>query len=116
MRVICSYAFAVLLLALSAATAGAQETNVRPIFSMERVSAGVSADYCGFQSAGEQALPLFSKSWEFGLVGSYNLVAPAVGERGPMLSLTAASAYDVDNKWFRHRLGLRLTLFKGGRY
>lgn len=107
-------AIAVLTLALVAAPAFAQADQ--PIFSMSRLSAGVSADYCGWQNAGEQPLPEFAKSWEFGVVGSYVLVAPRPGTKGPILSLAAASAYDVDNKWFRHRVGLRIVLFKGGSY
>lgn len=105
-------AVAVLLVASSSAMAASSE----PMLSMTRLSAGASVDYAGFQNAGEQPLPEFPKAWEFGLVASYNLIGPAPGEKGPALSLTAASCYDVDNKWFRHRLGLRLTLFKGGSY
>lgn len=86
-----------------------------PILSMERVSLGAAADYCGFQKSGDQPLPAYSKSWELGLIGSYTLVAPKPGEKGPILSLAAASSYDVDNKWFRHRLGLRLVVFRGGK-
>lgn len=87
-----------------------------PILSMTRVSLGASGDYCGFQSAGDQPLPAYTKSWEFGLVGAYTLVSPKPGTAGPTLSLAAASSYDVDNKWFRHRIGLRVILFRGGSY
>ena len=90
--------------------------DAQPILSKTRLSLGVAADYCGYSNAGEQRLPDFSKSWEFGVVGSYTLVAPKPGEHGPILSLAAGSGYDVDNKWFRHRIGLRLVIFKGGTY
>lgn len=105
---------AALFLVALAAPAFAQQSV--PILAKERLSLGVLADYCGFQSAGDQPTPTFSKSWEFGAMGAYTLVAPAPGVRGPILSLAASSAYDVDNKWFRHRIGLRLVLFKGGSY
>lgn len=107
-------ALAALTMFVSAAPCLAQADQ--PILAKSRLSAGISADYCGFQSAGTQPLPAFAKSWEFGVVSSYVLVAPAPGTKGPILSLAAASAYDVDNKWFRHRIGLRIVLFKGGSY
>lgn len=91
----------------------ADDDNV-PILSMTRVSLGASADYCGFQRSGDQPLPAYTKSWELGIVGAYTLVSPKPGVAGPTLSLAAASSYDVDNKWFRHRLGLRLVVFRGG--
>lgn len=108
-----------LLLILAATLLAAAPSHAQadqPILSKSRLSAGVLADYCGFQKAGDQRLPEFTKSWEFGLAGAYTLVAPAPGTSGPILSLAASSAYDVDNKWFRHRIGIRLILFKGGSY
>lgn len=107
-------ALAAIAVLTAAAPAFAQADQ--PIVSMSRLSLGASADYCGYQNAGEQRLPDYAKSWEVGIVGAYTLVAPAPGTKGPILSLAAASAYDVDNKWFRHRIGLRLVLFKGGSY
>lgn len=107
-------ALAALALILAVAPAHAQDEQ--PILSMTRLSAGFSADYCGYQNAAEQPLPQFAKSWEVGMVAAYTLVAPAPGSSGPILSLAAATAYDVDNKWFRHRVGLRLVVFKGGKY
>jgi len=108
-----SLLFLMLSLAL-AVPAFAQDAE--PILAKSRLSLAAAADYCGYQSAGEQKLPEFAKSWEFGIVGAYTLVAPKIGQSGPILSLAAGSAYDVDNKWFRHRIGLRLVLFKGGKY
>jgi opacity protein-like surface antigen len=105
---------AALFLVALAAPALAQDAQ--PILSKTRLSLGVAADYCGYQNAGDQRLPDFTKSWEFGVVGSYTLVAPKIGQHGPILSLAAGSGYDVDNKWFRHRVGLRLVVFKGGKY
>mgnify|MGYP000873681973 FL=1 len=105
---------AALFLAALAVPAFAQDAE--PILAKSRLSLAAAADYCGYQSAGEQKLPEFAKSWEFGIVGAYTLVAPKVGQSGPSLSLAAGSAYDVDNKWFRHRIGLRVVLFKGGKY
>lgn len=107
-------ALAALTLFVSAAPCFAQDDQ--PILSKTRLSAGFSADYCGYQNAAEQPLPKFAKSWEVGMVASYVLVAPAPGASGPILSLAAATSYDVDNKWFRHRVGLRLVVFKGGKY
>lgn len=107
-----------LLLALLSLTLAipAFAQDAEPILSKSRLSLAVAADYCGYQAAGDQSLPEFSKSWEFGVIGAYTLVAPKIGQSGPILSLAAGSAYDVDNKWFRHRIGLRLVVFKGGKY
>lgn len=111
-----------LLLAIALALASAVPVHAQdsstdtPLFSMERLSLGLSTDYCGFQNAGEQRLPDYAKSWEFGAVGAYTIVGPRPGAKVPILSLAFASAYDVDNKWFRHRLGLRLVVYKGGKY
>lgn len=105
---------AALFLLTLAAPALAQDAQ--PILSTSRLSLAAAADYCGYQAAGAQDVPKFTKSWEFGVIGAYTLVAPKIGQSGPILSLAAGSAYDVDNKWFRHRVGLRLVLFKGGKY
>lgn len=85
----------------------------QPLFSATRLSAGVTGNYCFYQQQGDQRLPDFHKSWEFGVVAAYNLVSQPEG-RAPLLSATWSTNYDVDNKWIRHRVGLTLVLYKGG--
>lgn len=85
-----------------------------PIVSAERLSLGVSSNYCFYQQSGDQRLPDFKKSWEFGGVAAYNLVSKPDG-KAPLFSLTYSLNYDVDNKWWRHRVGGTLVLFKGGK-
>lgn len=99
-------------LALSAAPALAQGTDDVPLFSPIRLSLGVSGNYAFYAQSGDQPLPAFDKSWEFGGVMAYNLVAQP-GGRAPLLSATYSLNYDVDNKWWRHRLGATLVLWKG---
>lgn len=85
-----------------------------PLFSADRLSAGVTANYALYQQAGDQPLPNFTKSWEFGAVAAYNLVSRPDGS-APLFSLTYSLNYDVDNRWWRHRIGGTLVLYKGGR-
>lgn len=95
-----------------AAPVHAQGTEDVPLFSAERLSLGVSANYAFYGQAGDEPLPAFEKSWEFGGVMAYNLVAQP-GGRAPLLSATYSLNFDVDNKWWRHRLGATLVLWKG---
>lgn len=99
------------LLAL-ATTAHAQESTPRPLWSLDRASLGVTANYAFYQNAGDQPLPAYDKAWEIGAVGAYNLVAQP-GGRAPLLNATFATSYDVDNRWWRHRVGLTMVLWKG---
>jgi len=83
-----------------------------PLLSLERASLGATANYAFYGQAGDQPMPAFEKEWEFGAVAAYNLVAMPEG-RAPLLSLTYSLNYAVDNKWWRHRLGVTLVLWKG---
>lgn len=83
-----------------------------PLFSLDRASAGVTANYAWYGQAGDQPLPTWEKEWEFGAVAAYNLVAMPEG-KAPLLSLTYSLNYGMDNKWWRHRLGVTLVLWKG---
>ena len=95
-----------------ASQAHAQGTDGTPLFSAERLSLGVSGNYAFYAQAGDEPLPAFEKSWEFGGVMAYNLVAQP-GGRAPLLSATYSLNFDVDNKWWRHRIGATLVLWKG---
>lgn len=103
---------ALAVIALSASPALAQGVDDVPLFSAERLSLGVSANYAFYGQAGDQPLPAFEKAWEFGGLMAYNLVAQP-GGAAPLLSATYSLNYDVDNKWWRHRLGATLVLWKG---
>ena len=103
--------FVAAALALSASTALAAG-DATPLLSLDRASFGLSGNYAFYGQAGAQRLPDFPKSWEFGGVAAYNLVAQP-GGKAPLLSLTYSLNYDVDNKWWRHRLGATLVLWKG---
>lgn len=105
------FILAVLATIALASSAGAQNA---PLISAERLSLGVSANYAFYQNAGDQRLPDFDKSWEFGGVAAYNLIAKPDGS-APLGSLTYSLNYDVDNKWWRHRVGFTVVLYKGGR-
>lgn len=98
------------LLCVAATTFAATQA---PLFSTDRLSLGVASNYCLYQNAGDQRLPDFKKSWEFGGVAAYNLVSKPDGS-APLFSLTYSLNYDVDNKFWRHRVGGTLVLFKGG--
>lgn len=103
---------ALALAALAPTAALAQEPGETPLFSVERLSLGVTGNYCFYGAVGDEPLPAFSKEWEFGAAMAYNLVAQP-GGRAPLLSGTYSLNYAVDNKWWRHRLGLTLVLWKG---
>ena len=104
--------FCLLVVAVLAPAIATAEADV-PILSQKRLSLGAPANYALYQQAGGQALPSFPKSWEFGAVAAYNLVAQPSG-KAPLLSATYSLNYDVDNQFWRHRFGLTLVLFKGG--
>ena len=105
-------ALAVLAVLALASVQPAAAQDDTPLFSAERLSLGVSGNYAFYNQAGDQPLPDYAKSWEFGGVMAYNLVAQP-GGRAPLLSATYSLNYDVDNKWWRHRLGATLVLWKG---
>ena len=103
--------FALFTLALTT-TAQPVHAQDRPLWSMDRASIGVTANYAFFQNAGDQPLPAYKKAWELGAVGAYNLVAQP-GGKAPLLNATFATSYDLDNRWWRHRVGLTLVIWKG---
>ena len=105
--------FALFTLLVVTAPAHAQDaTEGTPLFSMDRASLGVTTNYAFYQGVGSEPLPAFAKEWEFGAVGAYNLVAQP-GGKAPLLSATYSINYGVDNKFWRHRVGLTLVLWKG---
>lgn len=96
-------AFALILVAASAHAA-----TVEPILSKKRLSVAAGLNYAAFSRVGESAslTPPFSKEWETGLYGAYNLT--------PRLSLTGSTVLGLDNKLLRSSVGLRVRLFRGG--
>lgn len=103
---------ALVLLLPFASQARAQGSEFVPLFSAKRLSISGTGGYAFYQSAGDEPLPAYEKSWEFGTVLSYNLYA-APGNRAPMLFATYSLNYDVDNKWWRHRILGTVTFWKG---
>jgi hypothetical protein len=93
-----------LSLALAApAVAVAQEAS---LLSFDRLSIAGGVDYAWYEASGNEPVPSFGKEWEVTLVGAYSLT--------PQFHLTGSSAYGLDNKFFRTRLGVRVSLWQGG--
>lgn len=86
----------------------------RPLFSLHRLSLSAGLDYAWYGAPVETAsrLPVYAKEWEAGLYGAYTLAAPAPGKDGPIVTLAGSSAYGLDNKLIRTKLGIRVGLKK----
>jgi opacity protein-like surface antigen len=101
---------ALLLVALSATAQAAD----RPLFSLNRLSLSAGLDYAwyGAPVATSSRLPVYAKEWEAGLYGAYTIAAPSPGQDGPIVTLVGSSAYGLDNKLVRTKLGVRIGLKK----
>lgn len=87
--------------AFSAVAHGAEQ----PLLSKDRASLALGLDYASYTQQGVQPLPLFKKAWEPGVFGAYVLT--------PHATLTGSGCYDVDNKWMRWKVGVRMVLWRG---
>lgn len=79
-----------------------------PILSMQRLSiaGGVSYDWYSDARVDDAApIPPFGKEWSVGLHGAYLLTRQA--------AIVGTSVYGLDNKQFRHSVGVRIVLWRG---
>lgn len=81
----------------------------KPLLDWSRLSLSAGIDYAWYGAPTETSapVPFFEKEWEVGLYGAYVLAAPAAGQSGPVVSLAGSSAYGLDNKLIRTKVGLR---------
>jgi opacity protein-like surface antigen len=93
-------------LACSAVAAFAQSPVVQdvPLFSPQRASLAVGADYAFYGGKDAPAFPV-RKEWQGGIFLSYKLT--------PVLSLVGGTRYGVDSKQFDSKAGLRLLVWSG---
>lgn len=101
-----------LLFALVAmlALAGAASAAEKPLLDWSRFALAAGVDYAWYGAPVETSapVPFFHKEWELGLYGAYVLASPKLGDSGPTVSVAGSSAYGLDNKLIRTKLGLRL--------
>ena len=88
-----------------AAFSGVARGAEQPLFSKDRASLALGLDYAAYQQKGSEPLPAFKKAWEPGLFAAYVLT--------PHATLTGSGCYDVDNKFARWKVGLRVVLWRG---
>ena len=88
-----------------AAFSGVARGAEQPLLSKDRASLALGLDYAAYQQKGSEPLPAFKKAWEPGLFAAYVLT--------PHATLTGSGCYDVDNKFARWKVGLRVVLWRG---
>jgi hypothetical protein len=109
-------ALLMLLVALCAAFPVLAQTTPAPAqipaFSAQRLSIAAGANYNWW---GEDNVPPKSEEFGVGIYGAYALTAPLSGAQAPAVSLIASVERGFDNRTVLTRVGLRVTLFNGGR-
>lgn len=88
-----------------ASVASAEQVDV-PLFSPQRLSLAVGADYAFYSGANAPKFPV-KKEWQVGVFGSYKLT--------PTLALTGGTRLGVDSKQFDNKIGLRLLVWDGSK-
>lgn len=92
------------------------DTSTAPLISAERLAlaGGVNREFN--TNLPGAASPLVASEWSAGIYGAYALTAPATDEKHvPKLALVGSGLYGFDSKLTRWSLGLRFTLFDGGK-
>lgn len=86
----------------------------RPLLSLNRLALSAGLDYAwyGQPAATSSRMPEYAKEWEAGLYAGYTIAAPAAGQDGPIVTIVGSSAYGLDNKLVRTKLGVRIGLKK----
>lgn len=103
---------AVLFLACLVVPSLAHAANDVPLISAQRlaVGAGVNREWTP-----NSQFDLIKQEWTAGIYGAYALTASTSESRIPRLSLVGSSVFGMDTKVSRWSLGLRVTLWDGGK-
>jgi len=102
-------AAALLLSSTVFATASRADDQVAPILSASRLSVASGLNYeWRTTPLANNSEPLLGRhaEWSAGIYGAYNLT--------PHSSLVASTTLGLDSRQFRHSIGLRLRLWRGG--
>lgn len=85
-----------------------------PLFSVKRFAFAAGVNHEWSEYGGAVALPQ-DGAFTVGIYGAYALTAPSDGTFTPRLSVPASLVRDLENENWRWSVGLRVTLWDGGR-
>ena len=86
--------------------------NDAPLLSLTRLAVGAGVNEEFYTNHVEGAM---DRQWTAGLYAAYALTASPSEQRIPRLNLIGSTEYGVTDKITRWKLGLRVTLFDGGK-